>query len=167
LFSIRVLTEEDFKKFRDIRLESLKTDPLSYGVDLSDELGRTDDEWKKICRDSLYVIAEHNGVCIGILGASALFGAHLKHQIEVVFSYINPKFRRQGLTKKLFDFLTTELRKKTYLEQMIVWVNLHEAQTGRFVFEKLGFKFAGILSRALKIKGQYYDCCWLEKRLYD
>jgi L-amino acid N-acyltransferase YncA len=164
---VRVLTlEDDFKKFRALRLKALSESPMAYGIAVSDESGRTEDEWRKICREKCYVIAEYEGEFIGMLGASEFFGSYIRHQVEIISAYIDPRFRGQGVMRRIFELLKSELQKKNYLEQMIVWVTLHEGQASRFVFEKFGFKFAGVLSKAVKINDRYYDCCWLESFLY-
>lgn len=41
----------------------------------------------------------------------------------------------------------------------------HDDQMGKEMFERLGFKLAGTLSKTVKFEGKYYDCCWLEAPL--
>jgi L-amino acid N-acyltransferase YncA len=67
--------------------------------------------------------------------------------------------------EKLFYALKAELGKVDHLEQMIVWVTLHETQVSKEMFEKFGFRLAGTLSKTVKYQGKYYDCCWLEAPL--
>lgn len=167
-FMIRSLTLDDWDNFRDLRLRALLENPKAYGIAVADEGVRSDEEWKAFCQDGTdkwYVVAEYQGKLIGMLGAVQLFGSYMNHQVEIVGAYVDPAFRQRGIMKQLFQTLKTRLQEVSHLEQMITWVTLHETQTSKHMFEKFGFKFAGVLSKTVKFGNKYYDCCWLEASL--
>lgn len=170
---IRSLKGEDWEHFRHIRLRALRENPKAFGIAEADEACQKEEEWKAICQDAedgkgkWYVVAEYEGRFVGMLGAVEIFGAHMRHQVEIIQAYAEPNFRRQRLMAKLFGALKAELQKVKHLEQMIAWVTLHEDQVSKGMFEKLGFTLAGTLSKTVKFDGRYYDCCWLEAPLYD
>lgn len=168
---IRPLTVTDWKKFRDLRLKALTEAPKAYGIAVEDEAYRSDDEWKKICIDSYhgdskwYYVAEAEGTLVGVLGATEIFGKHMRHQVEICSAYVEEPFQRQGIMTQLYAALKARLQQVPHLEQMIVWVTLHETQNAMPMFEKFGFKYAGKLSKTVKFEDSYYDCCWLEASL--
>jgi L-amino acid N-acyltransferase YncA len=170
---IRSLTSEDWKKFRDLRLKALEENPIAYGIAVTDESVRSDEDWKAICQDAYngkgkwYFIAEYKGRLVGIVGAQEQNGSYMRHLVEIVGAYVEPDFRRYGVMKQLFYALKNCLLEISHVEQLIAWVTLHEHQIGKYVFEYFNFKYAGKLSRVTKYDGQYYDCCWLEASLRD
>ncbi|MBS0656398.1 MAG: GNAT family N-acetyltransferase [Verrucomicrobia bacterium] len=89
----------------------------------------------------------------------------MRHQVEICQAYVEEPFRGQGVMKQLFSALKQRLQQVEHLEQMIAWVTLHETQTSKYFFEKVGFTLAGTLSKTVKYEGRYYDCCWLEAPL--
>lgn len=169
---IRPLQVDDWKKFRELRLSALRESPKAYGISEADESSKTDDDWKTFCLDSQngnekwFVIAEStDGTLVGMLGAFEISGEHMRHQVEIVQAYVSPQYRKLNIMKKMFFFLKESLQQVNHLEQMIVWVTLHETQQGKEMFESFGFKLAGTLSKTVKYKDKYYDCCWLESPL--
>lgn len=167
----RSVTADDWERFRDLRLKALREAPKAYGIAEEDVASTTDEEWKKLCQESAagsgkwYVVAERDGKLIGMLGATEVFGKHMRHQVEICHAFVEESLRGQGIMTNLYLTLKAQLQKVEHLEQMIVWVTLHETQTSKHVFEKVGFTLAGTLSKTVKYEDQYYDCCWLEAPL--
>jgi L-amino acid N-acyltransferase YncA len=168
---IRSLNIDDWKEFRILRLKALKEEPKAYGIAMEDEIGKSDEEWKSLCLDAFegngkwFFVAEHEGKLIGMLGATQLFGRYMQHQVEICSAFVEAPFRRQGVLTDLYNGLERQLQEVSHLEQMIVWVTLHENQSSKYVFEKFGFKLAGTLSKTVKFENKYYNCCWLEASL--
>lgn len=168
---IRSLSIDDWEEFRNLRLKALKEEPKAYGIDAEDEVEKSDEEWKSICFDAFhkngkwFFVAQHEGKLIGMLGATELFGRYMRHQVEICSAFVESSFRRQGILTDLYQGLKKKLQEVSHLEQMIVWVTLHEDQVSKHTFEKFGFKLAGTLSKTVKYDGKYYNCCWLEAPL--
>lgn len=169
MFHFRPLLPNDWEKLKQLRLSALKENPKAYGISISDELQYDDQYWKDLCSKNLekhYQIATTpDGNLIGMLGAHQIFGSLMRHQVEIVQAYVLPQYRRQHIMQNLFLSLKNELKKVPHLEQMIVWVTLHETQIASDLFQKLGFTYAGKLRKTVKYQDQYYDCCWLEASL--
>ncbi len=168
---VRSLNIDDWEEFRNLRLKALKEEPKAYGISAEDEAGKSDEEWKRMCLDAFhgngkwFFVAQHEGKLIGMLGATELFGRYMRHQVEIYSAFVESSFRRQSVLTDLYNGLKRKLEEVPHLEQMIVWVTLHENQVSRHTFEKFGFKLAGTLSKTVKYDGKYYDCCWLEAPL--
>ncbi len=166
--SCRSVTADDWERFRDLRLQALREEPKAYGIAEEDVIHTSDEEWKTLCKDAAegagkwYFVAEHDGKLIAMVGATRVFGKYMRHQVEICHAYVAEGFRGQGIMTRLFTALKAHLQKVEHLEQMIAWVTLHETQTSKYLFEKLGFTLAGTLSKTVKYEGEYYDCCWLE-----
>lgn len=165
---IRPLQLDDWENFKYLRLKALREDPKAYGISEADEADKPDAEWQALCQGEgkYYMVAEDSeGNLIGMLGALEIFGQLMRHQVELIQGYVDPKFRRQRVMERLFYSLKAELEKMEHLEQMIGWVTLHETQVSKPMLEKFGFKLAGTLFKTVKYQGKYYDCCWLEAPL--
>lgn len=168
---LRSVNIDDWQEFRDLRLKALKEEPKAYGISVEDERENSDEEWKCMCLDAFhgngkwFFVAEHEGKLIGMLGATELLGRYMRHQVEICSAFIEPPFRGQGIFTDLYNSLKRKLQEVPHLEQMIVWVTLHETQISQPIFEKFGFQLAGTLSKTVKYEGKYYDCCWLEASL--
>lgn len=169
---IRSLRAKDWQSLKELRLRALRENPKAYGISEADEADKPDEEWQALCQAAedrsgkYYMVAESpEGSLIGMLGAMEIFGKHMRHQVEIIQGYVDPKFRRQKIMDRLFYALKAELEKADHLEQMIAWVTLHENQVSKEMSEKWGFKLAGTLSKTVKYQGKYYDCCWLEAPL--
>ncbi|MFV0339650.1 MAG: GNAT family N-acetyltransferase [Parachlamydiaceae bacterium] len=163
---VRPLTVDDWEEFRDLRLKALAEEPKAYGISAEDEAGKSEDEWKGMCDEGKwFFVAQHEGKLVGMLGAVELYGSFMRHQVEICSAYVEPSYRRQGVLSRLYEGLRVELQEVPHLEQMIVWVTLHETQVNKPAFEKFGFKLAGTLSKTVKFEDEYYDCCWLEAPL--
>jgi ribosomal protein S18 acetylase RimI-like enzyme len=71
---IHYLSPEDYREFRQIRLEALKTDPDAFGALHADACRRTDEEWKEWVSSAIVpgrkniVVAEENGLPIAMCG---------------------------------------------------------------------------------------------------
>ena len=168
---VRPLNSDDWEAFRNLRLKALREEPIAYGISVDDEAGKSDEEWKSICSDAFhgngkwFFVAEHEGKLIGMLGATELFGTHMRHQVEICSAFVEASFRKQGVLTEMYIGLRRRLEEVPYLEQMIVWVTLYENQKSKSLFENFGFILAGTLSRTVKFEDKYYDCCWLEAPL--
>lgn len=168
---VRSINIDDWEEFRNLRLKALNEEPKAYGISAEDEIAKSDEEWKSMCLDAFqgngkwYFVAQHEGTLIGMLGATELFGRYMRHQVEICSAFVESSFRRHGVLTDLYHGLKRKLEDVPHLEQMIVWVTLHENQVSKHTFEKLGFKLAGTLSKTVKYDGKYYDCCWLEAPL--
>lgn len=168
---VRSLTPDDWESFRDLRLKALSENPIAYGIAVSDESIRSDEEWKSICESAYkedgkwYFVAEYQGKLIGIVGAHEQYGSYMRHLVEIVGAYVVPEFRRTGVMSQLSLSLKNRLLEAPHVERLISWVTLHEHQSGKHISEYFGFQYAGKISQCIKYKGQYYDCCWLEASL--
>lgn len=168
----RSLKASDWEKFRGARLSALEECPKAYGIAVDDEIEYEDSYWQQLCRDAeaglgkWYQVAEEpEGGLIGLIGAIEVSGSLMRHQVEIVQAYVAPLYRHQHVMEKLFASLKNELKLVPHLEQMIVWVTLHETQVACEMFKKFGFVYAGQLSKTVKYQDKYYDCCWLEAPL--
>lgn len=169
--AIRSIEADDWEEFCNLRLKALSEEPKAYGISVEDEAGKSDEEWQNLCSDAFhgkgkwFFVAEHEGKLIGMLGATELYGLHMRHQVEICSAFVSSPFRKHGILSELYHQLKSKLEEVPHLEQMIVWVTLHETQVSKYAFEKFGFKLAGTLSKTVKYEDRYYDCCWLEAPL--
>lgn len=156
---IRLLNTSDFLDYKRIRLEALKTDPLSFGSTLEEEMKRTGEYFK----NKVTMTPQH--FVMGLydfdkLVSIAVFTRYnsLKesHKGEITSVYCMRHYRKQGLTtqlliallKKAFTFPDLKIIKLTVLRQNT---------SAQKLYTKLGFQTYGCEPKSLYDGQQYYD----------
>ncbi|MES2274206.1 MAG: GNAT family protein [Chlamydiota bacterium] len=162
-FTVGPLSPDRWEECRDLRLQALSECPEAFGIAVVDEEFRSAEEWKEayFSQGKWFVFAQVEGKLIGMLGAEVPSGSYMQHQAEIIRAYVAPPFRKQGVMGAMFYELKSQLQRNPQLEQMIAWVTRNPETHIEVIYEKLGFKYAGVLPNAVKVDGKRYDCCWL------
>ncbi len=159
-------TVEDWKKYRQIKLEALREEPEAFATGPSELENQSDEYWKlDLLRTNtgkgLIYVAEYDGEYIGM--CSAFWGDKQKqrHQAMILWVYLRKDFRGRGISRKLMENLLQELKSRpniikaylTVMEKQIPAINLYKS---------FGFKHVGTLSKSLKVGNEYLDEYTLE-----
>jgi hypothetical protein len=71
---VTLLTENDWERYRDIRLRALQSDGDAFGGDLSSESGFTEAQWREKARKYVGIIASIEGADCGFMTIENLKG---------------------------------------------------------------------------------------------
>jgi len=106
-FEITALNENDWQKYKAIRLRSLKESPDSFGSTYHRELGFSDDQWKSRLKktpekiDSLIWLAETGKSSVGLV-SGVLFVREPNHA-NLFQMWVDPLHREIGIGTELFN----------------------------------------------------------------
>ena len=158
---LQKLIPQDYDAYFALRLESLQQCPNMYATDAN--------AWQAASRE---VIENH--LVLSESGASPIFGAWqdvnlvglvglkpenrptVQHKASLWGLYVQPKWRRQGVGKRLVELAIAEAKEMPHLELLRAGATLDGAGLLHF-FTACGFQEYGREPRAKLFEGVYYD----------
>lgn len=121
-FTIRKLTEDDWREFSQIRLKALLTDPKVFGSNYEREKDTPEEEWRETLRSAeidvflIYKTETPIGItCIGIDRNDAT-----KKTALLWGSWLAPEFRRKVLSELMYRARFDWAKAQPIVEKIIV-----------------------------------------------
>jgi ribosomal protein S18 acetylase RimI-like enzyme len=99
--TLRLLTPDDWRLWRELRLEALREAPYAFGSKLADWEGEGDTEarWRaRLSAVALNMVATLDAKGVGMVSATIPDGAHTS---ELLSMWVEPAARRQGVADAL------------------------------------------------------------------
>ena len=160
------LKQDDWKYYRDLRLEALLGDPEAFGESYAETVKRTDKEWKEKMKKTIshIFVAREGDEYFGMAAAFQEQGEKIAHIAYVWGVYLRKAYRGQGIGKQLMQSLLDELQKNNEIKKINLNVNTKQAAAVK-LYESFGFQIAGTLHKELKINSEYFDEYAMEKLL--
>jgi|TARA_B110000503_G_scaffold143762_1_gene248185 ribosomal protein S18 acetylase RimI-like enzyme len=148
------LTENDWMRYRDIRIKALESDGHAFGGDLKSECNFSEETWREKARQYLGLVAHLDGKDIGMMTVENLVG-DFDVTCWIGSCWVNPEFRKCGALRALFEYVDGRSTEKSWqIQGLGVWVNNEIAITA---YEKLGFKKIGEAQESTRKPGKYYQ----------
>ncbi|MDB5734056.1 MAG: putative GCN5-related N-acetyltransferase [Alphaproteobacteria bacterium] len=151
----RRILPDDWERFRDVRLESLRDHPEAFTADLAVESALTRDDWRARCSEAWFT-CEIRGVFAGTAkywrDSGSAKTAHVGHLGAL---YVRGAFRGQGVGDALIEAVTA-LAWDEGAEFVVLGVHTKNL-SAQALYERHGFKAFGMLPGALKVDGVYWD----------
>ena len=152
--SVEELVEDQWTRYRDIRLAALESDGHAFGGNLDSERLFTESQWREKARQYIAVVAIVDEEDIGMMTIENLsgdFGA----TCWVGSCWVDPEFRQHGALRALFGYLDLHAEHRDWATQGLgVWVDNDIAITA---YEKLGFTQMGEKQESTRKPGLYYQ----------
>lgn len=144
---IRELHPNEWKIYRDIRLESLKNEPLAFLSNYEGMLERTEESWREgliatTKPRSFILFAIKNNEAIGMIGTYQDNGDEEIGIINLFGVYVRPQYRGTGVAEKLME----EVVKRTKAIKSIKKIRCkvyYDHITAQKFYEKIGFNKFG------------------------
>ncbi|MEM6736706.1 MAG: GNAT family protein [Bacteroidota bacterium] len=156
----RKLKSNESKKYRFLRLESLKKYPNSFGSKYEEQKQREKLSFENFIENSnpecFIVGALHQDMLIGICGFYRHKDNYCNHRGEIVQMYVQPKYHGNQIGFNLLNTTITEAFKIEELEQIELQV-MSNIKPANKIYEKIGFQESGIQKRFYKKNGVYFD----------
>ena len=151
---VTLLTENDWARYRDIRLRALQSDGDAFGGDLSSESEFTEGQWREKARKYVGIIASIEGADCGFMTIENLKG-DFSATCWVGSCWVDPKFRERGVLRDLFRFTDDHSVERTWgVQGLGVWVDNGSAISA---YEKIGFEKMGEPQESTRKAGMYYQ----------
>ena len=151
---IKLLTEDDWRLWKSIRLEALKNMPEAFGSSFEEELGLLDIDFQKTLNQNNIFAVFQNDEIFGCVAFACLHMNKMKHKGILWGMYIRPEYRGKGAADSLLK--TVILFAKSKVTQLHLTCVTNNNPAVKF-FQRNGFEIYGTEPRALKIDMQYYD----------
>jgi ribosomal protein S18 acetylase RimI-like enzyme len=143
--AVRRLRGPEWRAFRELRLDALRSDPLAFGSSLARESAYTPEKWKDWCRDGAtggssvtFVAVGPSRELVGIVGTFFVEGSP-----HVWGMWTRPEWRNRGIGRLLMERLLAWLDKNRPGRPVNLDVNPTQAAAVR-IYTKLGFRFNGV-----------------------
>ena len=151
---VQELDENQWTRYRDIRLAALESDGHAFGGNLDSERLFTESEWRSKARQYIALVAVVGAEDIGMMTVENLkgdFGA----TSWVGSCWVDPEYRQHGALRALFEHLDLHAAQRDWSVQGLgVWVDNEIAITA---YEKLGFEKMGEKQESTRKPGMYYQ----------
>lgn len=151
---IEALGTDDWKRYREIRIASLKSDPAAFGADVEKTIAETQNDWLQRfdkVTPVVAVVADKDQAILTIENLTGDFGA----TCWIGGCWVNPDVRGTGVMRKMFDFLDQNAIEKNWQVQGLgVWQDNLSAIA---VYESLGFVSMGDPVPSTSKPGLFYQ----------
>ena len=118
--SIRVLAEDDWEQYRDMRLRALRESPDAFVADVTTEEDYDEQLWRDRMNRSMRLLVTSDGEPVGI--ASVRMNEALFDDAAELFSlWVIPDLRGEGLAAQLV-VAASEAAEKQGARQLVYWV---------------------------------------------
>ena len=151
---VTLLTEDDWARYREIRLRALQSDGDAFGGDLASESEFTENQWREKARKYVGLVASIENKDCGFMTIENLtgdFGA----SCWVGSCWVDPKYRERGVLRSLFTFADSQSAERDWgVQGLGVWVDNSGAISA---YEKIGFEKMGERQESTRKPGMYYQ----------
>ena len=142
MHSIQLLSPEQWKIFKEIRLEALRNSPNSFGSSYEIEFFFTQNDWVNKLRNTknLHLVAlSENFKPVGLIILKPF-----KEQVGIFAMYVNPTFRGRGIASELIH-AAIEYAIKNKNSEIILDV-YDQNSSAIELYKRKGFIFTGVKS---------------------
>ena len=158
---IRLLTENDAAIYRELRLQALTQTPQAFISDFETERQKDINSFRyKLNISHQEPIWGYYGIFVqdklaGICQLAPGYAPKMAHIAHFYSLYVDPKYRGQGLAKKLIAHVLTQLRAQKIERLFISYLARNRCVRG--FYDKLGFTQCGLKPKAIKENDEYDD----------
>ncbi|NLG22314.1 MAG: GNAT family N-acetyltransferase [Actinomycetales bacterium] len=135
--SVRLLEEENWSEYRDVRLRALKESPEAFVASAEEEEGYEEDRWRGRMRRSRRLLAEQGDTVVGVVSVGS-------HNVETPGSgelfglWVDPALRGSGVARKLLEAAAAQARQDE-LKHLVYWVGTDNGRAVAFA-SSFGFR---------------------------
>ncbi len=151
---VEELTEDQWQRYRDIRLAALESDGHAFGGSLEAEVLYSEDEWRSKARQYVALVATVSNEDIGMMTIENLkgdFGA----TCWIGSCWVDSEYRQHGALRALFSYVDAQPTHRAWgIQGLGVWVDNEVAIRA---YEKLGFVTKGEPQESTRKPGLFYQ----------
>jgi ribosomal protein S18 acetylase RimI-like enzyme len=162
MIEIKKLPSNRWKDYKKLRLEAPKNDSLAFGSSYEEEVTLPEEVWQNRIGHMLFAVI--NDRLIGMVSYVFENQFKAKHIAGIYSVYVDKDFRNQGIGSKLLDSAISVIKENKDILKIKLSVN-PEQQFAVKLYNKHGFKGAGLFKNETCIDGKYYDELPMEKFL--
>ena len=152
---IKQLNKNDWREWKEIRLEALKKSPDSFASSFEEENKTPDNMWAEQLENSLkfgYFINDEIVGCSGLLIEKA---TKISHTGSLLGMYVKDGVRGSGIGFDLVNFVKN-YAKENHIKHLYLGCNAENRGAVK-LYKKCGFKVYGTRPDYTKIDNKFYD----------
>ena len=162
MIEIKKFPTTSWKDYRNLRLDALKKDSISFSSSYEEEKKLSDSEWKRRTRNTLF--AFYDDKPIGMIAYVFNKKRKIKHIANIFGFYVKENYRNHGVGKKLIESALSSIKKNKSVIKIDLTVNSKKKAAVK-LYKKFEFKTVGVLKKDLLVNGNFYDELIMEKFL--
>lgn len=154
MISIKLLDQDDWQSWKNLRLEALQNAPHTFGASIEEVNNLDKKDFQTILSKNKIFGAFLNAQLIGCVGFYILNSVKTQHRGVLWGMYVTPEHRGKNIADGLLDAVIC------YAKSSIEQLNLKcvtDNHSAVKLYQKHGFKIYGTEPRALKVDNKYYD----------
>lgn len=151
---IKILSKNELKDFRTIRLSALEKAPKMFGSTYTAEVEKPLIFFEACLSNSTVFGVYHKDEIIGLATFTKQISAKSSHKGYLTSVFIEPQFQKKGVATRLLTSVV-EYSKK-HVEQILLSV-ADDNKAAVHLYKKFGFETYGIEKKALKDNEKYID----------
>ena len=148
------MSEDDWARYRDIRLAALRADESAFGGNFESESEFSESTWRQKASQYVGLVAVIDGADCGFMTVENLkgdFGA----TCWVGSCWVDPNFRQRGVLRSLFAYVDTQSAEHDWgVQGLGVWIDNSGAISA---YENIGFEKIGEPQESTRKAGMYYQ----------
>jgi GNAT superfamily N-acetyltransferase len=148
--SVKVLGEEDWQVYRDIRLAALQESPGAFVATLEQELALDERRWRERVGRSRRLVAERDGAVLGVVSVGHEDRAYAG-TAELFGLWVTPEARGSGVAWKLVE-AGADQALRDGRSHLSYWVGTDNGRAVAFA-SSFGFR-PGNTRRPMRVTGQ-------------
>ena len=159
--TIRLLALPDLPAYKALRDEALRTTPEAFTSDYATEVRKPPSAYASRLGEAqsghcMWGAFHETGALLGSIALQKEQRLQQQHCAHVAGMMVSPAAQGHGIAMQLIAACAYSARATARLDQLILTVtasNLHVVR----LYERAGFKAWGLLPRAIKVNGLYFD----------
>lgn len=160
MIEIKRLTRDRWRDYQQLRLEALKMDSIAFGSSYEEEILFSQELWQNRIGDVLFAVA--NDKPIGMVVCVCSNKLKTKHVANIYGMYVSREYRNQGIGSLLIERAISQIKENKAIRKINLSVNPAQKFAVK-LYNKHGFKSAGLFKDAMLVDGQFYDEIPMEK----
>jgi ribosomal protein S18 acetylase RimI-like enzyme len=162
MIEVKTLPPERWREARELRLQALKTDPISFGSSYEEEENLTEAEWQRRMKNALFALSD--GKVVGTITYVFSDRIKSKHIARIFGVYVHPNHRGRGVGKKLLESALELIQKNKDAVKVQLFVN-QEQDVAVKLYKEMGFVVVGQMKKEIRVGERFYDELIMEKTL--
>jgi ribosomal protein S18 acetylase RimI-like enzyme len=158
---VRKIETGEWRKYKKIRLEALKSDPQAFLNSYEEESVRTNDDWKSIVESAF--VGNNTKLLVGIdknidelLAIGGAYAENNQGEWNIVSIYVSPEHRNQGIGRALMEKIIKIMKSREDARKLVLHANVAQ-KVAVHLYQSLGFKAVLTVKNQILGDGRPHD----------